>query len=174
MRAGPCARKRLGACLCAIRAAHTAKEALRARPWLRGSLPAGRRTSPSRVKERGKGGLFLLTCSVSRLMLPSRKTVKPCVRSVFLCVVELLASYADSHDLKLSSKVPKSHPRFTEGIFTWGIGNRTDEHCEVSGHKIIHARTFRRRHDSEKCKIEKLETLKVGPLQTETRAREEE
>ena len=126
------------------------------------------------MKERGKGGLFLLTCSVSRLTLPSRKTEKPCVRSVFLCVVELLACFADSHDLKSSSKVPKSHPRFTEGIFTWGIGNKTDEHSDGSGHKIIHARTIRRRHDSEKWKIEKVESLKVGPLQTDTRAREEE
>ena len=40
-------------------------------PWLRGSLPAGGRTSTSRVKETRKGGLFLLTCSVSRTLTSS-------------------------------------------------------------------------------------------------------
>ena len=34
---------------------------------------------------RVKGGLFLLTCSVSRLMLRCKIIVELCVRSIFLC-----------------------------------------------------------------------------------------
>ena len=60
------------------------------------------------------------------------------------------------------SKVPKSHPRFTEGIYL-EIRYRKGWHSAGSGHKIIHAKTVNRRADPETWKFQKLESLALGP-----------
>ena len=48
-----------------------------------------------------------------------------------------------------------------------GIRNRTEEHIVGSCHNLVYARTIRRRRDPEKCEVEKLESINVGPLQAE-------
>ena len=67
-------------------------------------------------------------------------------------------------------RVPKSHPRFMDGTFL-GMRDKIGEHIVGSGHNIVYARTIRGRLDSKKWKVEKLESIKVGPPQAETRAR---
>ena len=91
----PNTRKRRGACLLALRATHTSKEALRVLP---GSEPLSaretHRTSTSRVKGNAKIRLSMITCPVS-IGPVSHRTCRSraglCLWSVFLCVIELFA-----------------------------------------------------------------------------------
>ena len=88
-------------------------------------LPAGRRTSTSRVKETEKGGPFLLTCSVSRLMLRSkRKQSSACGPCFFASLSSLAVTH--THMTKssdwptlpvLTLHVQMHHPPAQERIF---------------------------------------------------------